>query len=313
MSLAATQSVVHSSRFGAALAVQFMQSSPDLETESLASLAARQVGDVRLRNADLHSNFVLLHASRHQVGDDFFPHDAHDSICCCQDQQQSLVQHLLLRTQNYVMEIEEIRRLRLRQWIDNDPVSQGDVEKWCNHYSKLAVEGDGTLSPTYIRQLVPKRGTASRNIGERVARRLERIVGKPKGSLDEEIPNEHTAVADERGAPAGRADAPVGNIAAIDVVQNAVAGVLEAFGLLYEDLVGDVNAARGRIEVALRRPRTTHRDAHIMRFFLDPSGDTMPPSRPTRIQYRKQFHGEIFPDRSTEQEGATERIQERRT
>ena len=112
--------------------------------------------------------------------------------------------------------------------------------------------------------------------------------------------------------PASLGDDSADNIVAIDVVQNAVAGVLDAFGLRYEDLVGDMEAARARIEKALRRPSATHEDVR-MRFFLDPSGGMMPKSRPTRIQSRKQFHGEIFPDRSTEQEEATERIQERRT
>lgn len=308
----ATQSVVHSGVFRTSLAVQFMQPRPDLKTKPLAALAPQQIRDVRLGDADQHGNLVLLQAGRHQIGDDFFPHDVHNSICCCSDQQQPLVQHLLLNGQNAGMEIEEVRRLRLRQWIDNDPVSLGDVEKWCNHYSKLAAAGDGTLSSTYIRQLVPKRGNPSRNIGERVARRLERIVGKPKGSLDEDLPVEQGAAAPvERHSLAGSANNRADHVVAIDVVQNAVAGVLDAFGLRYEDLVGDTDAARARIEKALSQSGAA-RDVARTRFHLGRPGEDFPPSRATRVRSKKRFYAEASPDALVEEEDATERTQERR-
>lgn len=306
----ATCSVAHSGVFRAAIPMQFMQPIPDFKADTLAAFSARQVGDMRLRDPDQRSDFVLVQAGRHQIQNDFFPHDAHNSICCREDQQQPLVQHLLLRKHNAGMEIEEVRRLRLRQWIDIDPVSLGDVEKWCEHYSKRAGEEGGTLSPTYIRQLVPKRGKASRNIGERSARRLERIVGKPKGSLDEDLSVGAPTV--DHVLPARQANAALDNLVDIDVVQSAIVGVLDAFGLRYEDLVGDAKAARVRIAAALSRTRP-HSDMR-MRFLMDPSGEVMPRGRPTRMQYRKQFHGEIFPDRSIEQEGRqADRIQERRS
>lgn len=79
------------------------------------------------------------------------------------------------------MDIAEVRRRNLRAWIDQDPHSQGNVEAWCHHYSRFA---DKPISPTYIRQLVPARGGAARNIGERAARKLEAAGGKPPGWLD---------------------------------------------------------------------------------------------------------------------------------
>ena len=79
------------------------------------------------------------------------------------------------------MDIAEIRRKKLRQWIDTDPVSMGNVEAWCGHYSRFS---DKPLNPTYIRQLVPERGFANRNIGERTARKLECAGRKPHGYLD---------------------------------------------------------------------------------------------------------------------------------
>lgn len=82
------------------------------------------------------------------------------------------------------MEIEEIRRRNLRAWIDADPHAEGNTAAWCDHYSQFVDDGEGPLNPSYIRQLVPKRGTTNRNLGEKAARRLERIGGKPPGWLD---------------------------------------------------------------------------------------------------------------------------------
>lgn len=304
-----TQSVVQAMRLGAPLSMQFMQSLADLESDPLSALATGQVGDMRLRDARQISNLVLVQAGRQKFDDDFFPHDAYDSICCCPDQQQPLVQHLLLGKQNDGMEIEEVRRLRLRQWIDSDPVSLGDVEKWCNHYSKLAAEGDGTLSPTYIRQLVPKRGNPSRNIGERVARRLERIVGKPKGALDEEMSGEQQAVTVDHIQPRVIADNATDNIVAVDVVQNAVAGVLDAFGLRYEDLVGDVREARERIASALHRPAV---EDVIARTTIRHRGEVrgLPVSRATQVHHVGRYPVEVSPERAEGGEG--EQLQERR-
>lgn len=79
------------------------------------------------------------------------------------------------------MDIRETRRANLRAWIDEDPVSRGNVESWCKHYSQFAAE---PFTPSYIRQLVPASGKVARNIGEKTARKLEQAGGKPKGWLD---------------------------------------------------------------------------------------------------------------------------------
>lgn len=188
------------SGIGAPFFMKGLKTFAELETNSLAALSGREVGNVGLRDADCRSDLMLRQPRFHDVGDDVFPHDAtNNSICCCtqQGQQQTLVQHLLSHDYAAHMKLEEVRRLRLRHWIDTDPVSMGDVEAWCSHYSEFVGEGENTLSPTYIRQLVPKRGHAARNIGERTARRLERIGSKPKGWLDDE----EAASADGGAAP----------------------------------------------------------------------------------------------------------------
>lgn len=77
--------------------------------------------------------------------------------------------------------IHEIRRKRLREWIDTDPVSQGVVEAWCDYYSQFA---DRPINPVHIRQIVPKRGTPTSNLGETRARSLEKAGGKTSGWLD---------------------------------------------------------------------------------------------------------------------------------
>lgn len=82
------------------------------------------------------------------------------------------------------MNLDEIRRKNLRTWIDTDPVSMGNVENWCSHYSQFLDDDEKPLSPTYIRQLAPKRGKPNRNIGEDVARKLERIGNKGAWWMD---------------------------------------------------------------------------------------------------------------------------------
>lgn len=83
------------------------------------------------------------------------------------------------------MDIYEQRRARLRAWIDEDPIAQGNVEAWCDSVSKRT----GTpVNPSYIRQLIPTAGRkANRNIGEKAARNLEKAAGMPDGYLDGEL------------------------------------------------------------------------------------------------------------------------------
>ncbi|THF65154.1 hypothetical protein [Pseudothauera rhizosphaerae] len=112
------------------------------------------------------------------------------------------------------MEIAQIRRLRLRQWIDEDPCSKGNVTSWCNHYSQFSFRDadDSPISPTYIRQIVPKRSAPTRNLGEKAARRLERIGGKEAGwldRLDDGTPAAAAAAEDARGAVRTFRTAPV--------------------------------------------------------------------------------------------------------
>lgn len=98
------------------------------------------------------------------------------------------------------MKIAQIRRLRLRQWIDEDPQSKGNVASWCNYYSQFSFRDadDSPINPTYIRQIAPKRSAPTRNLGEKAARRLERIGGKETGWLDR---------LDDAGGTAAPADA----------------------------------------------------------------------------------------------------------
>lgn len=111
--------------------------------------------------------------------------------------------------------------------------------------------------------------------------------------------------------PASAASDAPENLIEIDVVQNAVAGVLDAFGLRYEDLVGDVAAARARIERVLSRGSA---EGDIVRTRVHPGRpvNAFPQSRATRTLYKKRFPAEVSPDQLNEEEERTERIQERR-
>lgn len=82
------------------------------------------------------------------------------------------------------MDLDDIRRRNLRNWIDTAPESKGNVERWCAHYSRFVGDGEKPFSPGQIRQLVPKKGKPTRNIGEDLARKLEKACGKPVGALD---------------------------------------------------------------------------------------------------------------------------------
>jgi len=80
-------------------------------------------------------------------------------------------------------DIHEIRRRRLREWIDTDDNSKGVVEAWCAHYSQFT---DRPINAVHIRQIVPKRGTPTSNLGETLARSLEDAGKKYRGWLDED-------------------------------------------------------------------------------------------------------------------------------
>lgn len=85
------------------------------------------------------------------------------------------------------------RRKNLRLWIDTDQNSRGNVSEWCDYYSQFIdpAKGDSPLTPSFVRQLVPQdQGPAPRNIGERLARKLERVGGLPDRCLDDELSRE---------------------------------------------------------------------------------------------------------------------------
>lgn len=125
------------------------------------------------------------------------------------------------------MDIADIRRARLRQWINEDPASLGNVEAWCHHYSQFVKEPDRPITATYIRQLVPKNGQPGRQIGERAARRLEKIGNKPAGWMD------RMAGGDE--APADSpAESPTEKL---EHVKQALAHMLAAAGLDADALI----------------------------------------------------------------------------
>lgn len=77
-----------------------------------------------------------------------------------------------------IHKIHEIRRRRLREWIDTDDNSKGVVEAWCAYYSQFM---DRPINPVHIRQIVPKRGTPTSNLGETLARSLEHAGEKDPG------------------------------------------------------------------------------------------------------------------------------------
>lgn len=156
----------------------------DLEGKALAALPGEKVRYVRLRNPGRLSNLVLSHAGTHERGDDVFPHARTIAFAVVARNSARLFADSRCVCTMAHMEIEEIRRQNLRHWIDTDPHSMGNATAWCNHYSQFIEAGEATLTPTYIRQLVPKTGSPKRHIGEKSARRLERIGGKPVGWLD---------------------------------------------------------------------------------------------------------------------------------
>lgn len=124
------------------------------------------------------------------------------------------------------MEESEIRRTRLRQWIDDDPVSRGNIEAWCRHYSQF-IQDDQQLTPTFIRQLAPRNGKPARNIGEKVARRLEKIGGKPAGWLDRAENASEPATLNLDESPAEK----------LEHIKKALAHMLKAAGLEEDALI----------------------------------------------------------------------------
>lgn len=288
-----TPTVQHSRGFRGCLAplpVQFFEALAEVETEPLSALASVEVGDLRLGAQHPIGDFPLAESATHQVANDLFPHSTNNSIRCCflQTEQQHLLAPVLLSCeQNAPMEIEDIRRLRLRQWIDADPVSRGNVEKWCAYYTQRIDPGEAPLNPSYIRQLAPEQGKANRNIGERSARRLERIGGKPRGWLD--------VLSDSANPPVEKPldIASARHVITADVVQAAITGVLASFGLRLTDFVEDIGAARKRLADALLEP-----DEEIVRarYSMGHVSAAAPVARATRNSVRMRYPGEVSPD-----------------
>lgn len=94
-----------------------------------------------------------------------------------------------------------------------------------------------------------------------------------------------------------------------DAIRGTVSGFLEVFGLRFEDLVGDVDAARARVEAALLR---TSADGGIARTLLrigDGATLGLPRSRATQNHHVGRYPAEVSPEYK---EGEFTQIQERR-
>jgi len=145
------------------------------------------------------------------------------------------------------MDLYHVRRKRLRQWIDSDPVSLGVVKAWCSYYSRFT---EKPLNPVYIRQLVPKRGSPKSNIGERTARALEVAGGKLPGWLD----GDDEGVGQEKGEDSKH---QVVALAASysrspSLIAAALEHVLLAHGLSLDTIIdGGKEAAANRIAEAI--------------------------------------------------------------
>ena len=150
---------------------------------------------MRLRDLHTLSNLPLREPCHEELLDDFFPHGQTIALAVFVFNSTRLFSICYSSGDNSTMDIAEIRRRNLRAWIDNDPASKGNVEAWCAYYSQFA---EKPLTPSYVRQLVLERGKAVRNIGERVARKLEAIGRHPPGWLD----FDHSSSAAAPSAPA---------------------------------------------------------------------------------------------------------------
>lgn len=94
--------------------------------------------------------------------------------------------------------------MNLRRWIDDDPVSQGNVSKWCDHYSVYLGKDEKPFNPGHIRQYIPQGNRESHaGIGETLARKIERALGRPRYSMDEPHPSDRGAVNEIREADHG--------------------------------------------------------------------------------------------------------------
>ena len=134
--------------FAAPLSMQLQQLLPEFEADALPALPRGEVPNVRLAHMEMSRDLVLREPRVEDVGNDSFPHAFYDSTCCCISQQHQLVQQMLSDGYSDSMEIDGIRRLRLRAWIDHDPHSNGDVEAWCGHYSQFIPDDERPLNPT---------------------------------------------------------------------------------------------------------------------------------------------------------------------
>lgn len=81
------------------------------------------------------------------------------------------------------MDIADNRRRNLNRWIRLDPHAQGNVSAWCDYYSRF-LPPDAPLTPGYIRPLVQLDREKPASFGEKTARKIEKAVGAPIGSLD---------------------------------------------------------------------------------------------------------------------------------
>jgi hypothetical protein len=153
-----------------------------LMVKTLPALPGVQVGDLRLGYTQKRRNLALFKAGIHQKLYFACPHKPNDSIHYRLWQEKfhagdSVCLSVELHEDDSVsgMKQDDIRSKRLRKWIDEDPVSNGNVVAWCNHYSHYTQEGEEPLNPVMIRGMAPKRGKRSQTFGEKIARKLEEI------------------------------------------------------------------------------------------------------------------------------------------
>lgn len=95
--------------------------------------------------------------------------------------------------------LKQIRRMNLRRWIDDDPVADGNVAKWCDYYSVYLEKDEKPFNPNHIRQYIPQGDREPHgSIGENLARKIERALGRPKYSMDEPHPDDKSQINEER-------------------------------------------------------------------------------------------------------------------
>lgn len=83
------------------------------------------------------------------------------------------------------MELKNIRGANLARWIRDDPHAKGVVTAWCDHYSQFLRGDERPFNPQHIRNLAKPAISENESFGEKMARKVERAMGRPAYSLDQ--------------------------------------------------------------------------------------------------------------------------------